>query len=650
MNRTVFRFSFALWYAALGWASGLQVSYQPAIRLIGEYDLQYTFVVDLDRLLVSPFYYTEPPALPRVPVPSPNGHLVAIPCMAPAPIKELAYTDLVDASGKRVNRLEGAYPGVAWSASGEALAYSVSTRNLNYDWTSSGTWILDLSNGQSRQVCEIGGKLHWARFDGRLYIEQREVDSSSIGVYNFETEQLEETAYTSIDFSPEGTYYTDVDWSVGDCLLILREENLVINNAYDFLRAGSQFGYHEWVTDDVLLFGPVRDRFYECIFFCSTGRALLVPGHVIALDESDSVILARPPDGRLEKIPLSECEVIEKGRSEKETKEAISAIALLRHNGILYVSGSQIVGNKDLSLAYKIDLERKEFAPFYRRTEKPTGISDLVTSPDGKKIAMAYMRKIEDIYEYERIILDPDGNPLFTIPTALHCAWSPDSSKLAYVSASYATEEAVPTGVWVYDLATHEARKVHDRGNAIRWAEFDGMIYVEGPEGARPIQRINPTTGEVIDTEYESFDFSPDGKFLLYFNNRNRLVLREDGIDISSVYEFLQAKENTGSTRWLSENAVRIGSHEKAYHEYLFFCETGRTYMAPGLILALGKNRESVYISRYPDGEIQELTFDMLELKAEGESPEAIAAKVEELRKAQADRPDESSVGPAEVE
>jgi hypothetical protein len=44
------------------------------------------------------------------------------------------------------------------------------------------------------------------------------------------------------------------------------------------------------------------------------------------------------------------------------------------------------------------------------------------------------------------------------------------------------------------------------------------------------------------------------------------------------------------------------------------------------------------------------LTFDMLELKAEGESPEAIEAKVAELRKAQeADRPDESSVGPAEV-
>jgi len=331
----------------------------------------------------------------------------------------------------------------------------------------------------------------------------------------------------------------------------------------------------------------------------------------------------------------------------------IGAVRVVCETTVLYVSGSQIVGgNEDLSLAYKIDLVRKEIVPFYQRTEKPTGISDLVTSPDGRKIAVAYMKKSDSVYEFERIIVTPVGELLVSIPTALNCAWSPDSSKLAYVSASYETEEVVPTGVWVYDLETKQSRKLNDRGRVITWAAFDGMIYTEAYVGGNPIQRIDPATGEAEETEYESLDFSPDGKFLFYFDgNHNELILREERTNVSSAYEFIRAKENTSSIKWLTNNAARIGSHEKANHEYLFFCDTGRTYMAPGLILALGKNGESVYISHHTDGEIQELTFDQLELKAEGESPEVIQAKIEALRNPPAeDRSEEHGASTATKE
>jgi hypothetical protein len=303
-------------------------------------------------------------------------------------------------------------------------------------------------------------------------------------------------------------------------------------------------------------------------------------------------------------------------------------------SNILYISRSRIVGQEDLQEVFRVDLDEMTFRRFYY-VDPPAMPFRPAVSPARDLIAIPCLWGGNNGFAYVDIV-DAHGRRVDRIQDASpSLAWNADGSELVYVSVSLATGEEVPTGVKIYKVRERTSEEVYDVGYHLTWAHFDGNIYISMRENNPPILKLDRDSLEVVSTEYDSLQFSPDGKYYFTFggDNRNELVLREDRINITDAYAFLQQKENFGHPEWLSKDVVRMGAQAKAYHEYLFFCETGRAYMAQGLILALGEDGESVYVSRYPDGAIDKMSFDKLDLKSEGESPEVIQARIEALRK-----------------
>ncbi len=88
----------------------------------------------------------------------------------------------------------------SWSPEGRRLAYvTQSTR---------GNWIWSAADGSRTEIGRLGYYLHWASFDGRIYVwEQTDGVARKVYAYDPRTRETQETPHKSIYFSPSGSYY-----------------------------------------------------------------------------------------------------------------------------------------------------------------------------------------------------------------------------------------------------------------------------------------------------------------------------------------------------------------------------------------------------------------------------------------------------------
>lgn len=138
--------------------------------------------------------------------------------------------------------------------------------------------------------------------------------------------------------------------------------------------------------------------------------------------------------------------------------------------GPSYSSWTRAKEKLDSKTIYFIQLAKGGLQPFYK-DERP--VERLSISPTNE--AIAYVR-CENSQPIGVRILSLDSEILHSIDEKVQeYAWSPDGSKIAYMTGITTPEQAEPyksNGIWIYDLSSKERLKVLDKGRGIRGINF----------------------------------------------------------------------------------------------------------------------------------------------------------------------------------
>ena len=297
----------------------------------------------------------------------------------------------------------------------------------------------------------------------------------------------------------------------------------------------------------------------------------------------------------------------------------------------LYVRNSLIVGSKyELNQLFRVDLNQLCYESFYA---VPNGyqLHTPEASPNGELIAIPF-HAAQPIDRAFIDLVNAAGEFVTRIDGALDPAWNSDGTQLAYVSVEVQLSDVVVTGVWIYDIELKAARKLYDRGYTIEWAHFNDNIYINPYEDGGNLIELDPDTGKVTQTELGTGNFSIGGTYYFASKEERPYFLRETLTPVAGAYDFLQTPPGRGYPDWLSDTLTAIFQGGKKNHTYLFSFTTGRTYRAPGRILALSDDHTSIYISRSPDGNIERLPIETLELVHLGRTAEEVQTHIERLK------------------
>jgi len=97
----------------------------------------------------------------------------------------------------------------------------------------------------------------------------------------------------------------------------------------------------------------------------------------------------------------------------------------------------------------------------------------------------------------------------------IYC-WNPKGTILAYIKGDYGiTERLVGHAVWIYDVENRKSIPIVTGLNdkhlmEINWAEFDNNLYIWDYQ---KVYRVDFEKNELVLTEYQGINFSPDGSF-----------------------------------------------------------------------------------------------------------------------------------------
>lgn len=113
-------------------------------------------------------------------------------------------------------------------------------------------------------------------------------------------------------------------------------------------------------------------------------------------------------------------------------------------------------------------------------------------------------------------ILSSDGNEVAAIPAVRDYDWNRDGTALVVATGNYRGHDVdfEPTGVSVYSMQTGSAIRVAADGNYVRWADFDGSVYIWDtmPPKTAHVLRYR-YDGALEATPYHSIYFSATGDY-----------------------------------------------------------------------------------------------------------------------------------------
>jgi hypothetical protein len=115
---------------------------------------------------------------------------------------------VVDSTGKSLGSVEQARR-FSWRSTGTDIAVVTGEyRGSNEEPATTGVWIYSVATKQIRKVSDVGLYVHWAAFDGNLYIWDVPMSgNASVKRFNISTNSLDSTSHKGIDFSRSGRYY-----------------------------------------------------------------------------------------------------------------------------------------------------------------------------------------------------------------------------------------------------------------------------------------------------------------------------------------------------------------------------------------------------------------------------------------------------------
>ena len=246
------------------------------------------------------------------------------------------------------------------------------------------------------------------------------------------------------------------------------------------------------------------------------------------------------------------------------TQEAASSIRVLRLDTR---AESTIWGQQQPFTGLSL-CPRDEFVAFLERAESQDPCLVIIT------LAGDLVTRIEGIHRF---------------------AWDPKGGRVAYITG-VGTEGGLgflPTGVWVYDVASRTNWRIHPGGYDLTWPSFDERVYVWtiADEGQPCVFRCAADGQNAQATPYQGIRFSPDGIYYYcarYEGNLFRLFRREGNTDVTANWPFLAFRADSGETRgWLDAHTLIFPSRSASgRRERLLDLRTGAVREAMGKVIA----------------------------------------------------------------
>lgn len=235
-------------------------------------------------------------------------------------------------------------------------------------------------------------------------------------------------------------------------------------------------------------------------------------------------------------------------------------------------------------------------------------------------------------HDYDIHVVDGAGNLVKTLGVGTRVcslSWSPDGEELAFTgfkdpdfnNPEYYDEYYGPRALFIHNIARNETKVLAEGRFYMVWAAFDNRIYMcdEGEDALC----VNPSTGEVQQTEFKDIWFSSSGEW--YFRGPERhegdIVYRTEGNSFVGgdeeslfapiIWQALQAHMWLDGSRLLlfQRNWLRI-THE-GKHSYVLDVSSGELRRTASLIIREA-SKSGEYVTITLDGQLQiESLLDM---------------------------------------
>lgn len=197
-------------------------------------------------------------------------------------------------------------------------------------------------------------------------------------------------------------------------------------------------------------------------------------------------------------------------------------------------------------------------------------------------------------------VLDLSGRLLASLPDVRRFAWSPDGTKLAYITGKHheGGRGFIPNGTWVHDLPTQASRQIDAGSIDVQWAHWDGGLYVDRgytPEspGVR-VDRFDPATGALSRTARKGIHFSPDGAYYYRPGEEGDLLVlylaRDDSVvEVELTSSMDRKRPAYEAAGWLDASTLITHSSTSEHRGvFLHNVKTGERRYFQGMVLGVG--------------------------------------------------------------
>lgn len=193
-----------------------------------------------------------------------------------------------------------------WSPDGRRLAYITGTYyEGGIGFLSTGTWILDLESRFSQKIHEGGHALHWAEWNGGLYIFELSGRPAKVLRHDGSWDRdVEPTDHQDIYFSPDGTHYYSLGRDGGFARIFQTDGDHDVTDEHPYFTEGDgrYLQPRAWLDDWTLVVSSPGAG--ELIYSVDRRESGRVNGFMIggSLDDGERLtyLLVRPQSGQIE--------------------------------------------------------------------------------------------------------------------------------------------------------------------------------------------------------------------------------------------------------------------------------------------------------------------------------------------------------------
>ena len=200
----------------------------------------------------------------------------------------------------------------SWCPADNAIAYITGKPfSRGGDEVSRRVFLHDLQKNSEEVIAQGVESVHWAQYDGQIYLRY---SPSMSTVYNVDTRSTTSCPYHDVFFSPDGRYYFTLPESPPS-RIYLRATNTDITEEFLPIAASQMVGGIRWLgSDHVLLFrttGGGGEKTSRIVLGLAEHKVRLVPNYILTIVEGTyDLVLSKHPESGFTVVPLDSLPIV----------------------------------------------------------------------------------------------------------------------------------------------------------------------------------------------------------------------------------------------------------------------------------------------------------------------------------------------------